>query len=87
MPGATSSGAAERALAKIETAAGQHLDPTAVDIRLAAQDRDVIVLHYLQGLSYQELAQVLGQPTGTVKWRTREALENLRRALEDKITP
>ncbi|MCW2521861.1 MAG: hypothetical protein JWO63_196 [Frankiales bacterium] len=39
MPGATQSGAAERALAKIETAAGQHLDTTAVDIRLAAQDR------------------------------------------------
>jgi proteasome accessory factor C len=39
VPGATQSGAAERALAKIETAAGQHLDTTGVDIRLAAQDR------------------------------------------------
>jgi proteasome accessory factor C len=39
VPGATQSGAAERALAKLETAAGQHLDTTAVDIRLAAQDR------------------------------------------------
>ena len=55
--------------------------------RLTPRDRDVIVLHYLQGLSYQELAEVLDQPTGTVKWRTREALENLRRALEDKVTP
>jgi proteasome accessory factor C len=39
VPGATQGGAAERALAKLETAAGQHLDTTAVDIRLAAQDR------------------------------------------------
>jgi proteasome accessory factor C len=39
VPGATQGGAAERALAKIETAAGQHLDTAAVDIRLAAQDR------------------------------------------------
>ncbi|HEX2902911.1 MAG TPA: WYL domain-containing protein [Jatrophihabitans sp.] len=39
LPGATEGGAAERALAKVETAAGQHLDTTAVDIRLAAQDR------------------------------------------------
>jgi proteasome accessory factor C len=39
VPGATQGGAAERALAKIETAAGQHLDTGAVDIRLAAQDR------------------------------------------------
>ncbi|HEU5268285.1 MAG TPA: WYL domain-containing protein, partial [Jatrophihabitans sp.] len=30
---------AERALAKIETAAGQHLDTAGVDIRLATQDR------------------------------------------------
>ncbi|MEO6700571.1 MAG: WYL domain-containing protein [Jatrophihabitantaceae bacterium] len=39
VPGAAEGGAAERALAKIETAAGQHLDTTAVDIRLASQDR------------------------------------------------
>ena len=39
LPGATEGGAAERALAKVETAAGQHLDTTGVDIRLAAQDR------------------------------------------------
>jgi len=39
VPGATQGGAAERALAKIETASGRHLDTTAVDIRLAAQDR------------------------------------------------
>ncbi|MGX7679686.1 helix-turn-helix transcriptional regulator [Jatrophihabitans sp. DSM 45814] len=43
--GATQGGAAERALAKIETAAGQHLDTTAVDIRLAAQDRWVNLAH------------------------------------------
>jgi proteasome accessory factor C len=39
VPGATQTGAAERALAKIETAAGQHLDTARVDIRLAEQDR------------------------------------------------
>jgi len=39
VPGATRGGAAERALAKIETASGQHLDTTGVDIRLASQDR------------------------------------------------
>ncbi len=52
---------------------------------LKPAERDVIVLHYLQGLSYEELATVLGQPTGTVKWRTRQALENLRSDLENKI--
>jgi len=39
MPGGSRGGAAERALAKIETAAGQHLDPDAVDIRLTGRDR------------------------------------------------
>jgi proteasome accessory factor C len=39
VPGATRGGAAERALTKIEAAAGQHLDADAVDIRLAGRDR------------------------------------------------
>ena len=52
---------------------------------LKPAERDVVVLHYLQGLSYEELAAVLGQPTGTVKWRTRQALESLRSELESKI--
>jgi DNA-directed RNA polymerase specialized sigma24 family protein len=30
------------------------------------------VLHDLQGLSYREMAWVLDEPSGTVKWRTRE---------------
>jgi proteasome accessory factor C len=45
LPGATQSGAAERALAKIEAAAGQHLDTAGVDIRLAAQDRWLSLAH------------------------------------------
>jgi RNA polymerase sigma-70 factor (ECF subfamily) len=53
--------------------------------RLKSAERDVVVLHYLQGLSYEEMAAVLSQPSGTVKWRTRQALEHLRRALESKI--
>jgi RNA polymerase sigma-70 factor (ECF subfamily) len=52
---------------------------------LKPAERDVVVLHYLQGLSYDDMAAVLGQPTGTVKWRTHQALENLRIALETKF--
>jgi RNA polymerase sigma-70 factor, ECF subfamily len=52
---------------------------------LKPAEREVVVLHYLQGLSYEEMAEVLGQPSGTVKWRTHQALENLRGVLEDKI--
>ena len=53
--------------------------------RLKPAERDVVVLHYLQGLSYEEMSSVLSSPTGTVKWRTRQALENLRRELESKV--
>jgi RNA polymerase sigma-70 factor (ECF subfamily) len=52
---------------------------------LKPAERDVVVLHYLQGLSYVEMASVVNQPTSTLKWRTRQALENLRSVLESKI--
>jgi RNA polymerase sigma-70 factor, ECF subfamily len=47
--------------------------------------RTVLVLHYLQGLSYREMASVLDEPTGTVKWRTAEALNQLRALLGDEV--
>jgi DNA-directed RNA polymerase specialized sigma24 family protein len=43
------------------------------------------VLHYLQGLSYRQMAAVLDEPTGTVKWRTAEALNRLRAMLGDEV--
>jgi RNA polymerase sigma-70 factor (ECF subfamily) len=48
-------------------------------------ERTVLVLHYLQGLSYREMAAVLDEPTGTVKWRTAEALHRLRDLLGDEV--
>jgi RNA polymerase sigma-70 factor (ECF subfamily) len=52
---------------------------------LDAPERTVLVLHYLQGLSYREMATVLDEPTGTVKWRTGEALNRLRALLGDEV--
>ena len=45
---------------------------------LDAPERTLLVLHYLQGLSYRDMALVFREPTGTVKWRTSEALDRLR---------
>lgn len=53
--------------------------------RLDAPERTVLVLHYLQGLSYREMAVVLDEPVGTVKWRTAEALGRLRPLLSDGV--
>jgi RNA polymerase sigma-70 factor, ECF subfamily len=54
--------------------------------RLDARERTLLVLHYLQGLSYRQMVSVLDEPTGTVKWRTGEALNRLRTLLSDEAT-
>jgi RNA polymerase sigma-70 factor (ECF subfamily) len=51
--------------------------------RLDSPAREVVVLHYFQGKSYRELAHVLGQPAGTVKWRLSIALEQLRSLIHE----
>lgn len=48
---------------------------------LSEEHRDVIVLRELQGLSYEEISQVLGIPKGTVESR----LFRARQALRDKF--
>ena len=53
--------------------------------RLEAPERAVIVLHYLQGLNYREMAEVLEEPVGTVKWRTGKALACLRALLSHEV--
>jgi RNA polymerase sigma-70 factor, ECF subfamily len=53
--------------------------------RLPAPERIVLVLHYLQGLSYREMAVVLDEPSGTVKWRTAQALHHLRTLLANEV--
>jgi len=53
--------------------------------RLDAAERTLLVLHYLQGLSYRAMASVLDEPTGTVKWRTAGALGRLRALLCDEV--
>lgn len=49
--------------------------------RLPAEQRDVALLHSMEGLSYAEVAQVLGCPVGTVKSRLSAAFGRLRKLL------
>lgn len=51
--------------------------------RLSAEHREVVLLHEVEGLSYDEAAAVLGVPTGTVKSRLHHAFLNLRRSLQE----
>lgn len=48
-------------------------------------DRSVIALHYFEGMSYSDMAEVLAQPPGTLKWRTSSALSKLRAALNGRM--
>lgn len=53
--------------------------------RLSCSEYIVIVLHYIQGLSFRQVAKVLDEPTGTVKWQTSRALKRLRAYLTGRI--
>jgi RNA polymerase sigma-70 factor (ECF subfamily) len=48
---------------------------------LPEDERAAVELHYLQGLSYRELSQVFGCPTGTIKARIHHAISRLRSKL------
>ena len=54
---------------------------------LDLDERTVLLLHYMDGLSYREMADTLGRPDGTLKWMTNRALEKLRRRLAGKVGP
>jgi RNA polymerase sigma factor (sigma-70 family) len=54
---------------------------------LETGERAMLILHYVEGLSYREMAKVLGWPSGTLKWKTSRALEKLRRQLAGKVEP
>jgi RNA polymerase sigma-70 factor (ECF subfamily) len=49
--------------------------------RLEPSDRSLLVLHYVEGRPLAEIAQVMGSPVGTIKWR----LSNARAALEKAL--
>jgi RNA polymerase sigma-70 factor (ECF subfamily) len=51
--------------------------------RLPLEEQEVVVLHYLEGYRYEEIAQILGAPVGRVRQRLVEARARLRRELSD----
>jgi RNA polymerase sigma-70 factor (ECF subfamily) len=49
---------------------------------LALEHREVLMLHFLEGMTYENIAWVIGCPVGTVRSRIHYAKRELRRALE-----
>jgi RNA polymerase sigma-70 factor, ECF subfamily len=63
-------------------------ETSAVELRqviakLPLGEREVVVLHYLEGYSYEEIAGILGAPVGRVRQRLVEARARLRRELAE----
>jgi RNA polymerase sigma-70 factor, ECF subfamily len=54
---------------------------------LSPELRDTVHLHYYQELTLQETADALGIATSTVKYRLRQALEELQKQLSDERRP
>jgi len=48
---------------------------------LPVKQREVLELAYFSGLSQTEIAEMTGEPLGTVKTRTRSAMTTLREKL------
>ncbi len=78
---------------RADTAAGPESEAIANDeakrlraaiASLPEKYRTVITLYHLQGQQYEEIAQVLGVPMGTVKTHLFRAKEQLRRILNDQ---
>ena len=50
---------------------------------LPIEEREMVVLHYLEGYNSDEIARIMGVPAGTVRYRLSEARARLRRELAD----
>jgi len=77
-----------RGAASSETArTNARLDLMSLMSRLSEEHRDVLVLRELEGLSYEEIAQMMGVPRGTIEsrlFRARQALKELARLSESR---
>jgi hypothetical protein len=65
---------------------GESFDEIVLPHTLTVRSRELLVLRELRGLSYRELADVMGIPMGTVMSRLSRAREALRGALDDELT-
>jgi RNA polymerase sigma-70 factor (ECF subfamily) len=53
-------------------------------LQLSVEHREAVVMHEIEGLTYDEIAEILKVPSGTIKSRLHHAFENLRKALSPR---
>lgn len=71
------------------TASDARLDVAEALAQLPADERALLVLRYFEGLSYAEMAEILGKPSGTIGSELNRTRQKLRDVLapEAPITP
>ena len=67
----------ERHAASPETTATLRVDLDRAYTKLSPEQREVVFLKVQEGLSYKEIADTIGKPSGTVGWMLHEALKTL----------
>jgi RNA polymerase sigma-70 factor (ECF subfamily) len=55
--------------------------------RLGPEQRDILALRFLEDMSYEQIAAVIGRPVGTVRSRIHYAKHALRKLLEGRNEP
>ena len=75
-----------------QISASQYVSVTLNEVRaafaeLSEEHREVLLLVAVEGVSYEEAAEIIGVPIGTVRSRTSRARHRLRRALDGKDEP
>lgn len=78
----------EVADSSMEPGAAAELEERRKKVRLKIEElepdfRDVVVLRDMEGLSYEEIAEIVGCPTGTVRSRLHRARLDLKEKLKD----
>lgn len=62
----------------IEESEDSHLFAEQLLAGLSVTERQIMVLHYYEDMTFQQIAKVLQMPEGTVKWRHTKALKACR---------
>lgn len=78
-------GQAEPAAPAADGSADIGIDVRSALAELSTEHREVLVLREYQGLSYTEIAEVLGVPMGTVESRIHRARQELKARLRDYL--
>lgn len=77
----------ERAATDTETALTTHLLLEQALAALPPEQREVVILHYYQGLKLREIAEILAIGLPLVKYRLRQAKQHLAAGLREEDTP